>query len=328
MYRKSRLIWAAVVVGLTGLAGAEGAASAGLAAPAADRAPSPARSVRIAGIVLKWIRGDKEANFHRAETMIREAAAHSAQIVCTTECFLDGYAIKDKSIPLEVYRALGEPIPDGPYCRRLAALAGQLRIYLVAGMLEDAGEARYNAAVLIGPDGKLIGKYHKQELGHELVRNTPGKVSEVFETPFGRTGIMICADRTRPDIVRRFCQQGAQFLLCPSGGMFGPRQNDPIVQSRSRENKVSIIFVHPAEFLVTVPDGSIRDCTILGNQLEITPEGRGGQQDQNRVFYFDLPLVSQDVQGSSAFGTAGPQVGLGSTSIRPKAIHLPCRNLW
>src|SRR5688572_9730467 len=84
------------------------------------------QTVRIAGIVLKWVRGDKEANYRRAEPMIREAARNGAQIVCTTECFLDGYAIADKSIPLDVYRALGEPIPDGPYCRKLAALAREL----------------------------------------------------------------------------------------------------------------------------------------------------------------------------------------------------------
>src|SRR5689334_18071273 len=77
-------------------------------------------SVRVAGLVLKWVRADKEANFRRVEPMIREAAAHGALIVCTTECFLDGYAIADKSIPLERYRALGEPIPDGEYYRRLA----------------------------------------------------------------------------------------------------------------------------------------------------------------------------------------------------------------
>jgi len=54
--------------------------------------------------VLKWLRGDKEGNYRRIEPLIREAAAHGAQIVCTTECFLDGYAIADKSIPLQQYR--------------------------------------------------------------------------------------------------------------------------------------------------------------------------------------------------------------------------------
>ena len=248
-------------------------------------------TVRVAGIVLKWIRADKEANFRRVEPMIREAAAGGAQIVVTTECFLDGYAIADKSIPLETYRALGEPIPGGAFFRRLAALAAELKISLVAGMLEADGDARYNTAVLIGPDGRLIGKYHKQELGHESVRNTAGDASLVFDTRYGRVGLMICADRTEEEIVRRFRENGAEFMICPSGGMFGPETNDPIVQSRSRENEIYIIFVHPAEFLVTGPDGSIVRRTILGNVLLIPKAEAGSEADSNRVFYFDLPIA-------------------------------------
>jgi hypothetical protein len=72
--------------------------------------------------------------------------------------------------------------------------------------------------------------------------------------------------------------------------MFGPKTNDPIVQARSRENRTHIIFVHPAEFLVTGPTGSILSRTILGNRLLIAPQQVGGQNDLNRVFYFDLPL--------------------------------------
>jgi len=253
-------------------------------------AKSKPPTVRVAGIVLKWIRGDKEANLRRIEPMIRRAAAGGAQIVSTTECFLDGYAIADKSIPLDVYRALGEPIPEGKYYRRLAALARELKIHLVAGMLEADGRHRYNTAVLIGPDGGLIGKYHKQELGHELVRNTPGDSSPVFETPFGRVGLMICADRRFETIVRRFCDSGADFLICPSGGMYGPKRNDPILQARSRENRIHIVFVHPAEFLVTGPDGSILDRTILGDRLLISPDEIGSEKDQNQVFYYDLPI--------------------------------------
>jgi len=252
-------------------------------------------TVRVAGIVLKWVRADKEANFRRVVPMIREAATNGALIVCTTECFLDGYAIADKSIPLETYRALGEPIPDGDYYRRLAELAAELKIHLIAGMTEAAGDARYNTSVLIGPHGKLAGKYRKQKLEHELARITPGNASPVFETPFGKIGIMICADRTEPSIVERICTRGADFLICPSGGMFGPKKNDPIVQQRSRENKIHIVFVHPAEFLVTGPDGGILSQTVLEDRLLITPEQMGGTHDRNRVFYFDLPMVRRAV---------------------------------
>ena len=247
-------------------------------------------SVKVAGIVVKWLRTEKSRNFERVASRVREAAAHGAQIVCTTECFLDGYAIADKSIPIERYRALGEPIPEGPYFRKLSALADELDIFLVAGMLEADGEVCFNTAVLFGPRGQLVGKYHKQKLGHESVRNTAGKTSSVFETPYGKLGVMICADRTESSIVRRFCDNGADFLICPSGGMFGPKRNDPIVQARSRENGKYIVFVHPAEFLVTAPDGSIASRTILGDRLLIDPGEVGGDRDRNAIFYFELPL--------------------------------------
>jgi len=252
---------------------------------------SPDATVRVAGIVLKWVRTDKEANYRRVEPLIREAAKGGAKLVCTTECFLDGYAIADKSIPLEQYRALGEPIPSGQYCRQLASLAKELHIYLVAGMLEADGDKRYNTAVFLGPDGKLIGKYRKQKLGHETERNTAGSESPVFETPFGRIGLMICADRTDPALVRRLCDHGAELVICPSGGMFGPKSNDPIVQARSRENKVPILFVHPAEFLLTGSDGSILERRILGDVLLVSPAQV--EKDLNRVYYFDLPAPKQ-----------------------------------
>ena len=262
------------------------------AMPDGDRYPR--KEVRIAGVVLKWIRMEKDANLRRAEAMIREAAAGGAQIVCTTECFLDGYAIADKSIPLDTYRALGEPIPDGPCYKRLAALARELKILLVAGMLEADGEARCNTAVLISPEGRLLGKYRKQHLEHELVRNRPGTESPVFDTPYGRIGVMICADRRLPEIARRLKEQGADFLLCLSGGMFGPKSNDWILQARSRETHLPIVFVHPAEFLVTGPDGSILDRTILGDSLLIAPAETGTPKDKSRIFYFDLPGSMSD----------------------------------
>jgi predicted amidohydrolase len=255
-----------------------------------EAAAGEQEQVRVAGVVLKWLRTDKEANYERAEKLITAAARGGAKLVCTTECFLDGYAIKDKTIPLDEYRALGESIPDGKYYQRLAALADQLDIYLVAGMLEADGDHRFNTAVLIDPDGKLIGKYRKHKLDHELVRNTPGTETPVFHTPFGQIGIMICADRRDPDLVKRLRAAGAEILICPSGGMFGPKSNDPIVQARSKENEVPILFVHPAEFLVTDSGGEIRARTILGDRLEITTNEIGGDDDKNEVFFFELPV--------------------------------------
>ncbi|MBL9125317.1 MAG: carbon-nitrogen hydrolase family protein [Planctomycetaceae bacterium] len=262
-------------------------------------AVSPGGStVRVAGLVLKWIRGDKTANYARAEAMIRAAAAGGAQLVCTTECFLDGYAIADKSIPLDTFRALGEPIPGGEYFQKLSRLADELNIHLLAGMLEADGTDRFNTAVLLGPAGEILGKYRKQKLGHESLRNTPGTESKVFDTEFGRVGVMICADRTEPAIVAGYKANGADFLLCPSGGMYGPARNDPIVQARSRETELPILFVHPAEFLATAPDGTIAGQELLGDRLLVAPAEIDGAADSKRIVYFDLPLPPRGAQAA------------------------------
>jgi predicted amidohydrolase len=294
-----RLLIAAVCVFCAGFVLCPAAAIADEGAQPLQQTGESPNTVRVAGIVIKWVRGDKDANYRRVEPKIREAAANGAKIVCTTECFLDGYAIHNKSIPLDVYRALGEPIPGGKYFRRLTALADDLNIYLVAAIHEAAGDKRYNTAALIGPDGKLVGKYHKQVLGHEAVRNTAGNQSPVFETAYGRLGMMICSDRGSQELVKRICDNGADFLICPSGGSFGPRRNDPVLQARSRENKIHIVFVHPAEFLVTAPDGSIRQREVLedpklrGKALVIAKEKTGGDTDKNGIFYFNLPVPAK-----------------------------------
>lgn len=265
-------------------------AAGSLGLSSAEAATPTNATIRVAGIVLKWVRGDKEANWRRLEPLVREAAKSGARMVVTTECFLDGYAIQDKSIPLEEYRALGEPIPGGKYFKRLAALAAELKIHLVVGMTEANGELRHNTTALIGPDGQLLGKYRKHALEHESVRNTAGTSTPVFKTDLGRVGMMICADRKHPDLVGRIAAGSAEFLLCPSGGMFGPGKNDFFLQARSWENKIHIVFVHPCEFLVTGPDGAILSRTLVGDTLLVSSAEIGSEKDNNRVFYFDLPV--------------------------------------
>jgi len=265
--------------------------------------PKAKEAVRVAGIALKWIRQARELNMRRIEPMIRQAAGMDARIVVTTECFLDGYAIRDKTLDAETYHALGEPIPGGKYYQRLADLARELKIHLAVGIHEVDGDKHYNTAALIGPDGRLIGKYHKQRLGHETNYNTPGSDHPVFETPCGRVGMMICADRGRIELVRGFFDNGADFVLCLSGGGFGPEKNDPALQARSRENQAYIVFVHPCEFLVTAPDGSECENVLLGNPPEkgaalvISEQEIGGDRDTNGVFCFDLPLSEPRKQG-------------------------------
>ncbi len=68
--------------------------------------------------MLKWVPGDRQANFQRAEKLIREAAANGAQILATPESFLDGYVARNPELEKAQFRALAEAIPEGRYLQR------------------------------------------------------------------------------------------------------------------------------------------------------------------------------------------------------------------
>jgi len=252
--------------------------------------PAGAKTVRVGGIVMKWVPKDRERNYRRAAPLIRQAADGGAKIVCTTESFLEGYSIRDKKMPLADFRALAEEIPGGSYVAKLQALARELKIHLIAGLLQRAGDKTHNAAAVIGPDGRLIGTYRKQHLGHERVRNTPGSACPTFETPYGRLGVMICADRRYPEVTAGLVKNGAEFIIVPSGGMWGPKSNDPHLRARSKTSGLPIVFVHPIEWLVTGPDGVIWDRHFCGHGMDVAADKVDTDADQKGVFLFDLPV--------------------------------------
>jgi len=249
-------------------------------------------TVKIAGIVLKWIAEDREANFQRAAALIREAAAGGAKIICTTESFLDGYSMRLPEVSLEKLRSLAEPVPDGPYYTRLRQLCDELNIYLVAGLTELDNDKMYNSAGVIGPDGRHLGTYRKKFLWTtEEGTYTPGGGFPVIETTFGKIGMMICSDRRHPESIRELADNGAELVFCLAGGGYG-EENDRVVSQRAKEGHVPIVFVHPIEFSVTGASGDVLTSSLFGNQLDENPEEPQG----GVVGFYDFPLTGQHVE--------------------------------
>lgn len=243
--------------------------------------------VRVAGIVLKWTPKDRGANYEHAEHLIKAAAEKGADIVCTAESFLDGYSVRYRDMSAEEFRSLAEPIPGGKYCKRLQRLADTLDIYLVAAVSELDSDKVYNSAALIGPDGKLIGKYRKKYLWKtENEKYSPGTSFPTFETEFGKIGMMICSDRRESEAIRELAENGAEIVFCPAGGGFG-EGNDRMVAQRSKEGGIPIVFAHPSEFLVTGPSGEILESFLYNTD---TDDSKKNNLD-GIVRFYDLKLA-------------------------------------
>lgn len=79
----------------------------------------------------------------------------------------------------------------------------------------------YNSAILIGPDGEIIGIYDKTH-PFPLERRdcggwvTVGNRADVFETSLGSIGMIICYDGDFPELSRLLAVKGAEVIVRPS----------------------------------------------------------------------------------------------------------------
>jgi predicted amidohydrolase len=162
--------------------------------------------------------------------LVAEAARQKADLVVLPETITatgNGWS----------YERAAEPIP-GPATDYFGALARQHSLHLVAGLVEREGQLIYNTAVLIGPDGKLIGKYHKVALPRTEIEAgiTPGTDYPVFETRLGKVGLMICYDGFFPEVARQLSIRGAEVIAFPVAGC-----NPLLVAARACENHVFLV---------------------------------------------------------------------------------------
>ncbi len=87
-------------------------------------------------------------------------------------------------------------------------------------MLERDKHLVYNATVLLDPDGQLIGKYREVCLPLSKVEGgiAPGNNDPVFDTKFGRVGLMVCYDGFFPEVARELSNRGAEVIAWPVYG--------------------------------------------------------------------------------------------------------------
>ncbi len=130
-----------------------------------------------------------------AETLARLAATHRIHIVATTLA----PRLRRSTDPREIaaWGRIGAPavyIPTGPEV--------------------------YNAALVFGPDGALLGRVEKVFLTKSEIATldlTPGRLEDVavIPTAAGRLGVAISLDAFTPAYLRRLAEQGAEIVVQP-----------------------------------------------------------------------------------------------------------------
>jgi len=194
--------------------------------------PPPKRTVRVATVNC-YPRDNAESAESVEEfcAVAAEAGGKGCDIVCL------GEGVNLAGVRGARYPDIAEPIP-GPTTRRLGDVAREWNMYIVAALGERDGEAVYNTAVLIGRDGNVIGKYRKVQLPREEIESgvTPGDAWPVFDTDFGRIGMMVCWDVQYAEPARALAFQGAEIIFVPIWG-----GNEILTRARAIENQVHVV---------------------------------------------------------------------------------------
>jgi len=181
------------------------------------------------GLVQMCCGPDPAENLEKAVWRTREAAGKGAQIVCLQELFRSQYLCREENAALF---ALAETIP-GPTTERLAPIARELGIVIIASLFEKRAAGLYhNTAVVIGADGEIQGRYRKMHipddpLYYEKFYFTPGDLGfQNFDTRFGRIGVQVCWDQWYPEGARLTAMQGANVLFYPTAIGWHPSEKE------------------------------------------------------------------------------------------------------
>ena len=174
--------------------------------------------MKLALVQMESSMGEIERNVANACSRIDQAAAAGAECIVLPEFFSTGY--------FPVYRDYNyydlASDEDGCAISSVKAKAREHQVHVVATYFEQDGtDLYYNASLLIGPDGEVVGKYRKVQIpafrGIEKLFFRPGSKFPVFPINGWRVGIMLCYDTFFPESARCLALAGAELILVPFG---------------------------------------------------------------------------------------------------------------
>jgi predicted amidohydrolase len=164
--------------------------------------------------------GDKSYNLGVIESLCRKASREGSKAIAFHECSVTGYTFT-RNLSKAQMLDLAEFIPDGPSVTKLAQIATDNDIMILAGLFEkDTHDNLFKAYVCVDKTG-LIAKHRKL---HPFINPhlTPGDQYCVFDYLGWKCGILICYDNNIIENVRATRLLGADIIFMPHVTMCTP----------------------------------------------------------------------------------------------------------
>lgn len=242
------------------------------------------------GIIQIKTEMDQDETLAKAERMICEAAQGGAQLVALPEMFNCPYA-----------HSYFRTIAEKGHAKTVAAMSRWARennIIIVGGSipeLADDGKI-YNTCFVFDENGEQIARHRKAHLFDvdmpqirfsESATFTKGNEITVFDTKYGRMGVIICFDARFPELVRATAMRGAKVIFLPAqfNDMSGPTHWELIVRTRAFDNELFIVGADAAQ-------NPCIKYKAWGHSIVADPMGRvlASCDETEQILYCDIDL--------------------------------------
>ncbi len=207
-----------------------------------------------------------EKNLEKAIGYLKEVEEGS--LVLLPEMFFCGYEYER----LEEFSEISEEVLE-----RLKEVSSERKLLVCGTLPERTAEGIRNTAYLI-QDGNVIGKRSKMKLFpifDEDKHLVPGKENPVFETKFGKVGILICFELRFTDLILDLKRKGTQVVLVPAQWGYARKEHlDILSRARAIELQSYLLVSNIwGQHLETVYAGSSGIYSPWGEVLAFSEKG-------------------------------------------------------
>ncbi len=258
--------------------------------------PTPSEIFRIAAVQATPVFLNREETVEKACRLIAEAGSQKCRLIVFPESFIPAYpdwvwAVppgKEKILNALYSEFLSQSVDvPGPATARLGKAARDAGAYLVMGVTERDTEASraslYNTLLYFSPRGELMGKHRKlvPTGGERMVwAQGDGSTLQVYDTPLGRIGGLICWENYMPLARYTMYAWGTQIYIAATWDRGEPWLST--LRHIAKEGRVYVIGCSIALRLDDIPDhwdykkkfySEKREWINVGDSAIVNPEG-------------------------------------------------------